>query len=217
MKTPITIFQSLALAAILAVAAQASVQINLGGSDLTNTPPSATVPNDAITLLFENTATTNTVKLTIDVTGTSLKVKTILFNVDPLITGFNFVDVSGPTATKSFAADGKGMGGPLTGFDISFDFSTSGANGALWNGSAPAVFEITRTAGTATLTENSFSYTNPNSHFGAVHINLPNGEGPSGKYGSTTDGVVPEPGTIAVWGLLAMTGYFGMKKREAKA
>ena len=29
--------------------------------------------------------------------------------------------------------------------------------------------------------------------------------------------VVPEPGTIAVWGLLAVTGYFGMKKWQAKA
>lgn len=27
------------------------------------------------------------------------------------------------------------------------------------------------------------------------------------------DNVVPEPGTMAVWGLLAVTGYFGMKKK----
>lgn len=31
------------------------------------------------------------------------------------------------------------------------------------------------------------------------------------------DSVVPEPGTIAVWGLLAVAGYFGAKKYQAKA
>src|SRR5690606_25730731 len=30
------------------------------------------------------------------------------------------------------------------------------------------------------------------------------------------DNVIPEPGTIAVWGLLAVTGYFGMKKHQAR-
>lgn len=199
-------FCYLSLALITCSVAQASVQINLGGPDLTNTPPSATVPDDAITLLFENFAA-NTVKLTIDVTGTSKKVTQLLFNVDPLITGLSFADVSGPVASKSYGANAKGMGGPLTGFDIEFGFSPSGANGAFWSGSAPAVFTITRTAGTATLTESSFSFTNSNDHFGAVHINNPNGTGGnSGKYGSPPDGVVPEATTFIVWSLLGLIG-----------
>jgi hypothetical protein len=36
-------------------------------------------------------------------------------------------------------------------------------------------------------------------------------------FGVPSTDVVPEPGTIAVWGLLAVTGYFGMKKYQAKA
>jgi hypothetical protein len=36
-------------------------------------------------------------------------------------------------------------------------------------------------------------------------------------FGVRSTAVVPEPGTIAVWGLLAVTGYFGMKKWHAKA
>ena len=204
-------FCCLCLALVTSSAAQASVQINLGGPPLTGS--GNTVPDDAITLLFENLGL-NSVRLTIDVTGTSKKVKDILFNVNPLITGLSFLDGTGPNATMTYAANGKGISGVLTGFDINFAFATSGSNGDLWSGSPLAVFTITKTAGTATLTENSFSFTNPNGHFGAVHINNPNGTGgDSGKYGSPPDGVVPEATTFIIWSMLGLMGTTILYKR----
>ena len=190
------------------------MQINLGGPELSGSG-GGTVPDDAVTLKFENFAL-NVVTLTIDVTGTSEKVKQILFNVDPSITGLSFLDVSGPTAEKSFDANEMKLNGaPLTGFDIEFLFDPRGLHGALWHGSALAVFRITMTGGTQ-LTENSFSFTNPYSQFGAVQILCPNGSGDSGKYGST--GVVPEPTTFAVWSTLGLMGaVFVFKSRRKSA
>lgn len=214
---------------------QAAVEVKLGGPDLTNTPPSATVPNDAIILSFANTLISDTVQLSIDVTGTSTKISKILFNVDPDITGLSFKYVSGPqpdnlpdapdTTTDPFAANSFGMGGPLTGFDVELLFGTSGPDGDLWNGSALAILDITKTAGTASLTEDSFSFTNSNSHFGAVHVNKPNGASPSGKYGTPPDvptypggGVdpVPEPLSLLIWsGLFSVVGMTATRQRNS--
>lgn len=47
---------------------------------------------------------------------------------------------------------------------------------------------------------------NPRTGYGLSHISAYN-----------PGALIPEPGTIVVWGLLAVTGYFGMKKWQAKA
>ena len=198
----------------LALPCQAGLVISLGGLQQTD-PLSPTIANNSIVLTFDQIAF-GQVQVTIDAHADAIKVKDILFNVDRAVT---FGSATGVVpASRAYSSNGFGLGGPLTGFDVDVTYAVSGANGDFFAGKQTK-FDIFAVG----LTEQSFNVSNTNGFLGGVHINLPLGVSPSGKYGNTilgglVIGVVPEPASICSWlGLGTIFGCAAYRRRRATA
>lgn len=119
---------------------------------------------------------------------------------------------SGPLAT-SYSTTFTSISGDASGFDITYVggpvvdptylLVKDGNHSPAWY-----LFDISAWDGTSTLSGTNFWNVAPKFQGSISHVTI---------YGSVNTTVIPEPGTIAVWGLLAVAGYFGAKKYQAKA
>src|SRR5687767_14715032 len=167
------------LAGLSPSVAQASVEISIGGPELSGSG-AADVPANAITLFFDDLAA-NTVQLTLSANAGAVKVKDILFNVAPSFASLGIAFVSGVEADDTeFDPNGHQLNALLSGFDVLFSFKTSGATGSFFNGQT-SVYNLSAPG----LTAASFDESNNDGagpYRAAAHINLPNGTSPSGKF-----------------------------------
>jgi len=193
---------------------------------ITGSTPSGTPPWLKVT--FAN-AGTNQVTMTIQnlLQNSSEFAADFYFNVDPAITGLTITHTGGQ-APQSISAYSQGAyGNPSFGndYDVRIDFVTANNTNRFTAGET-SVYLLTATG----LTENSFSFTTPSNNgpqYVASHIQGIAG-GLSGRIGTTglnggtggnggPDGTpVPEPATLAVFGLMAGAGAIGYRLRRRK-
>jgi hypothetical protein len=201
----------LSLAALMPGIAAASVEISIGGPEL-SASGAADVPDDAITLFFDDFAA-NTVQLTLSANPGAVKVKDIIFNVAPSFASLAFAHVSGVVASDTeFDPNGFQLNSLLSGFDVLFSYGTSGANGSFFNGQT-SVYNLSAPGLTAAAF-NAFNDDGSGAFRAAAHINKPNNTSPSGKYGGNGDGIIPEPASLLVWGALGLCGLVGLAHRR---
>ena len=160
---------------------RASITMELGGIDFAGA--GAMLPDDALTLVFDDSGGPGIVRLTID--GANLpagtaKLKDVVFNIDPLFAGgLTFSHVSGveTNGVPTFSQDSINGWGPAGSFDIEFSFKTSGPLGDFFP-SSESVFDITGTG----LVADDFrsASTGSDSQIAAFHLNT-TGNGQSGK------------------------------------
>jgi len=206
-----TLLLAATAAACFAASAPAAVVLSLDTEFSGASEPEGTSP--WLTATIEN-AGTDMVTITMsaaNLVGTEF-VSQWLFNLDPSksISSIDYVSgqaaVNGATfSVDAYKADGDGY------YDLQFDFGLADNSDRLTAGET-SVYKITG----AGIDENSFSFFDSGGSKGdfqsAAHVQSIQ-EDQSGWIGAGGDGVIPEPGSLLVWSLLALSvGIFTVRR-----